>query len=237
MEQNNLKISKRLIDIAGFLPEGASFADIGSDHAYLPCYVCLRDKSAKAVAGEVNQGPFDSARKNIKKLGLEQQITVRLGDGLQVIKDSDELEQVVIAGMGGGLIAQILNDGKPKLHSVQRLILQPNVNARKVRIWLEKHGFVLVEERILEEKGHLYEILVADRLAANPYVEGLMEKQLLLGPFLLQEKSPVFYKKWEVEKNKLQRVISQMEQSANTDQYKIRQFRKELKWIKEELIP
>ena len=235
MEQLNIKLSKRLIEVANYLPKGATFADIGSDHAYLPCYVCLGDPSATAIAGEVNQGPFDSAQANVRLHGLTERITVRLGDGLNVLEQADDIQQVVIAGMGGGLIKQILSDGKAKLETVYRLILQPNVNARKLRIWLREEGFKLTEERILEENGHIYEILVADREGAEPYEEGLLEKQFLFGPYLLKNKTSVFYKKWRKEADKLQLVIEQMEQATHPDAERINQFRQELAWMEEEL--
>src|SRR5688572_1442382 len=118
MEQ--FRLSKRLKEVAAFLPRGAWFADIGSDHAYLPCFICSGDSTSKAIAGEVNRGPFESAQKNVRKLGLEHQIEVRLGDGLEVIHLSDQIKQLVIAGMGGGLITKILVEGKDKLVSVER---------------------------------------------------------------------------------------------------------------------
>src|SRR5690625_254647 len=98
-----INLSKRLTTIATFLPSGAYFADIGSDHAYLPCYVCIHDKEARAIAGEVNEGPYNSACETVKAYELNNQIEVRLGDGLHVI-DNEQIKQVVIAGMGGSLI-------------------------------------------------------------------------------------------------------------------------------------
>ncbi|GGN66138.1 MULTISPECIES: tRNA (adenine(22)-N(1))-methyltransferase [Oceanobacillus] len=236
MKQLNFKLSKRLIDVANFLPTGATFADIGSDHAYLPCYVCSHDPTATAIAGEVNQGPFDSAQANVRLHGLAGRITVRLGDGLDVVREADDIQQVVIAGMGGGLIKQILSDGKDKLDTVNRMILQPNVDARKVRIWLHQEGFLLTEERIMEENGHIYEILVADREGSDPYKDEIMDKQFLLGPYLLKDKSPVFYKKWRKEADKLSLIITQMEQANNPDLKRINQFKRELIWMEEELV-
>jgi len=235
MGETQLLLSERLIQLAEYLPKGARFADIGSDHAYLPCYVCLRDESALAVAGEVNKGPFQIALQNVRRYGLEERISVRLGDGLDVIDEPDEVRQIVIAGMGGGLISDILEKGKAKLSPVSRCILQPNTNARRVRIWLHEHGFSLVKEELIEEKGHIYEVLVADRGEKSPYTEQLMDKQLLFGPFLLEGKSAIFRKKWKQEQKKLEQVTEQMKQAAEPDVTKIRQFRKELTWIKEEL--
>lgn len=235
METAHIKISKRLLEISRLLPKGAKFVDVGSDHAYLPCYVCLQDEKASAIAGEVNVGPYNSAVENVKKYGLEKRISVRLGDGLEVVKPEDHYKQLVIAGMGGGLITQILEEGKDKLSPMEKLILQPNINSRKVRVWLKQYGFILVHERILEENGHIYEILVAERTGKDPYEESIIEKQLLFGPYLLLEKPQLFQTKWLNEGKKLAKVIEQMKQATNPDYKKIGQFEKELEWIKEVL--
>lgn len=235
MERYHLKLSERLQNVADFLPKGARFADIGSDHAHLACYICLKDSSAQGIAGEVNQGPYESAVKNVKKHHLESQISVRLGDGLEVIHEEDEVNQVVIAGMGGGLITQILNESKEKLAAIDLLVLQPNVDARRVRIWLLANKFVLLDERILEENGHIYEILVAARSGTSPYHESILEKQLLFGPYLLHEKSPIFYDKWQEEAKKLERITGQMKEAKELETDKIKQFTKEINWMKEEV--
>lgn len=234
MEYKNMKLSQRLIHVASFLPKGAVFADIGSDHAYLPCYVCLKDETATAIAGEVNVGPYESAKNNVRKSGLHNRIDVRLGNGLEVLNE-DEIEQIVIAGMGGALIVDILEEGHLKLENVKRIIAQPNIDARKVRVWLHEHNFNISAEQILDEKGHVYEILVADRDAETPYNDELIAKQFLFGPFLLEKKSTAFHKKWYYEKENLNAIINQMKRASKLDIPKIKQFSKELTWIEEEL--
>src|SRR5699024_6975282 len=109
MDQKN-NFSNRLKTIASFLSTGTFFADIGTDHAYLPCYVCLNDKQARAIAGEVNEGPYQSACETVRSHHLTEQIEVRKGDGLHVLKQ-DPVDELVIAGMGGALITNILNNG------------------------------------------------------------------------------------------------------------------------------
>lgn len=235
MLQEPVKLSKRLKSVAKFLPAGVKFADIGSDHAYLPCYVCMKDPAALAIAGEVNEGPFESAKENVKIHGLETRVSVRLGNGLDVIEVEDRVDHVVIAGMGGALITEILHAGKAKLAQVDRLILQPNIEARKVRQWLYGNGYHLTAEQMLEEKGHIYEILVADRQGSNPYDEAIMDKQFFFGPYLLKEKSPVFLKKWRMEKEKLTSIVIQMKKAETPNLEKIKQFTKELTWIEEVL--
>ncbi|PAV29044.1 tRNA (adenine(22)-N(1))-methyltransferase TrmK [Virgibacillus profundi] len=233
---NSIKLSKRLSKVASYLPEGALFADIGSDHAYLPCYVCLHDNTAKAIAGELNVGPYNSAVDTVNQHELSKVIEVRLGNGLQIL-NKGEVRQLVIAGIGGPLIKTILDEGIQKLDGVERIIAQPNIDAGNVRKWFYENGFTITNEAILEESGHIYEIVVADKnAAANPFEADDLEKQLLFGPLLLKEKTEVFFYKWKTEYEKLQRVIDQMNKATIKNDKKIQQFQKELKWMKEVLM-
>ncbi len=232
---NTIKLSERLSTVATFIMEGAVFADIGSDHAYLPCYVCLYDCNAHAIAGEVKEGPFNSALETVNKYGLSSRIQVRLGDGLHVLQDK-EVNQLVIAGMGGSLIRSILEDGKDKLSGVQRIIAQPNINERNVRTWFYENNYTITYEKILEESGHIYEIIVADKQAGkSPYSTDLLQRQLLFGPLLLKHKTETFINKWNNELSKRIRVIDEMKKAKEQNQNKINEFEKELSWVQEVL--
>lgn len=204
-----IALSERLKKVTTYIPIESVIADIGSDHAYLPCYAVQKELIKSAIAGEVNQGPFDSALSQVKALRLENQIEVRLGDGLEVIFPN-EVNVVVIAGMGGQLISNILNRGKARLKGVQRLILQPNMGAKFIREWLEANGWALITEAILEEDEKIYEILVAER---TEITKPLSDAERLLGPFLMREKSETFIKKWEREQSNWKRIVNQLEQA------------------------
>lgn len=233
-----LIISKRLQFIATLINEKKLFADIGSDHAYLPCSICLKHKEARAIAGEVVQGPYNSAVETVRKYQLEDRIDVRLGSGLTVLNEEDEVSDIVIAGMGGTLISQILLADSEKLQRVERLIIQPNNNEQKVRETFLELGYVLTAEYILEENGLIYEILLAEQIdltnRIDPYNLADKEKQLLFGPFLSEEKSPVFKQKWNKELQKIKHTIKQMEQSEDELVHnKINKFKQKISWIEE----
>lgn len=226
---NEKVLSKRLERVAHYLPKGAFFADIGSDHAYLPSAVCVRDSTAKAIAGEINEGPYQSAIAQVKSLSLTKQISVIKGDGLAVIVGYP-VKQIVIAGMGGGLIRSILTKDINLLTSVERIIVQPNIDTNVLRAWFDENNFSLCAEEIIKEDGHIYEILVADKgLEQSVYQD--KELEFMFGPLLSKEKSKVFIEKWQLEQQKLARIITQIQEATVVDLKKIERFEKQIQII------
>ncbi|WP_137657277.1 tRNA (adenine(22)-N(1))-methyltransferase [Listeria newyorkensis] len=195
---NEQQLSERLEKVVSYVPAGSRIADIGSDHAYLPCYAVQKGQVKFAIAGEVVEGPFQSATKQVKSLDLVKEIAVRKGDGLAVIEQEDAIDTIVIAGMGGALIRSILEADPAKLAGVKRLVLQPNIAAHQLREWGEVNQWGLTAETILREDNKTYEILVLEP-SENAVVYSDAER--LLGPFLMREKSAVFQAKWEHEWN------------------------------------
>lgn len=210
---NTKQLSERLAAVASFVPKHAVLADIGSDHAYLPCYLAKQGRITKAIAGEVAQGPMESSLHNVRAEGLEQQIDVRLADGLAAIKAEDQVDTVTIAGMGGTLIATILEEGKARLHTVQRIIAQPNIHSVAVREWAAANGFFIADEDVVKEDGKIYEIIVLDRGTAS-----YTEADLLMGPFLRERCSEVFREKWQRELQEWNRILAALEQAEQTDE-------------------
>ena len=198
-------ISKRLELVASFVPQGTILLDVGSDHAYLPIELVERGQIEGAIAGEVVEGPYQSAVKNVEAHGLKEKIQVRLANGLAAFEETDQVSVITIAGMGGRLIARILEEGLYKLANVGRLILQPNNREDDLRIWLQDNGFQIVAESILEEAGKFYEILVVEvgqmKLSAS---------DVRFGPFLSKEVSLVFVQKWQKEAAKLEFALGQI---------------------------
>ena len=198
-------ISKRLELVASFVPQGAILLDVGSDHAYLPIELVEKGQIKGAIAGEVVEGPYQSAVKNVEAHGLKEKIQVRLANGLAAFEEADQVSVITIAGMGGRLIARILEEGLDKLAYVERLILQPNNREDDLRIWLQDNGFQIVAENILEEAGKFYEILVVEAGQMK-----LSASDVRFGPFLSKEVSPVFVQKWQKEAEKLEFALGQI---------------------------
>ncbi|HEL9634776.1 TPA: tRNA (adenine-N(1))-methyltransferase [Streptococcus suis] len=212
------RLSKRLATVADYVPQGARLVDVGSDHAYLPLFLVEQGRIGFAVAGEVVQGPYQSALQNVEQAGQSDKISVRLANGLAAVELADHITTVTIAGMGGRLIADILEAGKDKLVSVERLILQPNNREDDVRRWLVAHDFQLVAEEILEENDKIYEILVAEKGNVD-----LTADQLRFGPYLLEDQSTTFQKKWLKELDKLTYALEQVPLERQADRSAISQ--------------
>ena len=134
-----MKLGIRLLTVADMVGETGSMADIGSDHALLPIWLLEEGKIRHAIAGELGNGPFSRAREAARSSGWAEKLTVRQGDGLQVLQPG-EVETVVIAGMGGDLMAEILGYDPEKSRSFPRYILQPMKHEAVLRRWLTDAG-------------------------------------------------------------------------------------------------
>ncbi|PAB58910.1 tRNA (adenine(22)-N(1))-methyltransferase [Anaeromicrobium sediminis] len=163
-----MKLTKRLDKIAKFVKEGAKIADIGTDHAYIPVYLAEKNIVNKAIACDVNEGPLNIAKKNIKENELEDKIETRIGSGLKPLK-MGEVDTAIIAGMGGLLISTILEESIEIAKSLDRLILQPMVAQEELRIWLNENGFTIEKEALVKDEGKMYEVIVAK--VGHEYIE------------------------------------------------------------------
>lgn len=223
-------LSARLACVASLVPAGARVADIGSDHAYLPAALVLDGKIDFAIAGEVVKGPYENAVHEIKDHQLEGQVIPRLADGLAAIEPADKVDTITIAGMGGSLIASILEKGKDKLTEIKRLVLQPNVGESQLREWLMNNHYQIMTEKIIEEDNHIYEIIVAEP-SVVPFRYSKYE--LDFGPFLLENKGPIFKKKWQEYLQREAHVIDQMQKAQQPPVKKINEINQFLSQVKE----
>lgn len=231
---NEQKLSLRLERVASFVPENAVVADIGSDHAYLPAWLCLSNKITKAIAGEVVKGPYESAVALVNARGLQDKISVRMADGLEVIKKEDQVTAITICGMGGSLIRDILDRGKNKGHlfGEERLILQPNIGEYSLRKWLQKESYHIEAEEILEEDGKIYEIIVAEKKESPTEYS---EKELYMGPLLSQQVNPIYRKKWAFQLEKKETILTSLKKAKQPNLDKVREIQEKILWMKEVL--
>ncbi|MEK0313027.1 tRNA (adenine(22)-N(1))-methyltransferase [Cohnella sp. 56] len=228
------KLSKRLATLASWVRPGARFADIGTDHALLPVFLALNGTVSRAVAGDVNAGPAEAARRQVASAGVGHIVSVRHGDGLSVLSPG-EVDTVCIAGMGGSLMVRLLDEAGAALSDVTTLILSPHVAEDQVRRWLQAHRYVLEREAIVEEDGESYTLLRAVRADNEAQSESrhlaLYDPLLLgegnkavptnllyeMGPLLLRSTDEAFFNKWRAELVKRERIAQGMRQSESAD--------------------
>lgn len=225
-------LSLRLERVTQYVKKNDRIADIGSDHAYLPCALVLDGTIDYAIAGEVVDGPYQSAKFQVAELGLEDKIDVRFGNGLEVVELEDGITAVVIAGMGGMLIASILDAGYEtgKLSGKERLILQPNVGEVTLRKWLSEHNYEVMAEEVVEENDKLYEIMVAEKSAISVKVT---EADLQFGFILREKPSPLFKKKWQGELKKNHYIMESLEKSKSDQTENLKAVKETIQDIEE----
>lgn len=222
----------RLNSLAQMVDQGARIADIGTDHAYLPIQLVKENKIQFAVASDVASGPIENAKKDIAAAGLDGNIETRLGAGLDTINSADQIDTVIIAGMGGKLITQILNDAWLKDSIFKTLILEPNIGEPGVRKWLMSHNYQIKREKIIAEAGHTYELIKAEK--TNKIVK-LTEKELFFGPEILTEKNEVFYQKWRGQLAYHKKLLLNLNKAKEKDLVYMHKIESEIKMIEEEI--
>lgn len=234
-QMNEEQLSKRLEKVASYITKNERIADIGSDHAYLPCFAVKNQTASFAIAGEVVDGPFQSAQKQVRSSGLTEYIDVRKGNGLAVIEKKDVIDTIVIAGMGGALIRTILEEGAAKLAGVTKLILQPNIAAWQLREWSEQNNWLITSEAILREDNKIYEIMV---LAPSKKPVAWTKQEIFFGPCLLKDQSAIFKSKWRHEANTWQNIIQTISNNqpvSPENQAKIRELEHKIALVEDVL--
>ena len=154
------KLTARLQKIAAQVTIGHRVADIGTDHGYIPVYLLKNKISPFVIAGDINERPLKCAEDNIAFNNLSHCIETRLGNGLSILKPK-EVDTIIIAGMGGLLISELLNSSKEIVQNLDTLILQPMQAQSELREYLVGNGFIIEKDILVREGRHIYEIIVA----------------------------------------------------------------------------
>ena len=161
-----IKLTPRLQAAASLVRSGAAAADIGTDHAYLPAYLCQTGKIPRAIATDVRKGPLENAAKTLEEHGLSDRVSLRLSDGLESF-GPDEVNEILICGMGGILIADILSRAAWLCEKDVHLVLQPMSHPQFVRAFLCEKGFYIDRELYVREGRRVYLCLSAVYTGVN----------------------------------------------------------------------
>lgn len=155
-------LDNRLMTISNMVTKKGTLLDVGTDHGYLPVYLIKNNLIDNAIASDVSMGSLGKAIKVVKEENLSEKISTRHGSGLNVIKIGDSIDTVVIAGMGGILISQLIGE---KLEYVMRnnieFIVQPVQQPEVIREFFYKNGFEITQETITKAESKIYHVIKA----------------------------------------------------------------------------
>lgn len=206
-----MELSQRLKTVAS-LVKYRSIADIGTDHGYIPCYLAYQNNIDKAIACDVNKGPLNKASENVSHYNFGEIIETRLGSGLEPL-NKGEAETVIIAGMGGLLICDILKKGADKVQDIKQLILQPQRDIYSVRKLIHQLGFKIDDELMLCEGGKYYNIISAVK-GSEYYTD---ELYYYFGKKLIGSKSPVLKEYVTLRLNKYQSILENASRKSESN--------------------
>ena len=154
-----IKLSNRLQTIADIVEKDASVIDVATDHGHLPVYLALTGLARRIIASDMSAGSLEAAHRTAAKFGVTDKIKFIVAPGLAGI-DEDDVETIVIAGVGGETILGILDDA-PWTKRGKKLVLQPQTKIETLRCWLKDAGYAIQEEKLVADKGRTYTVLIA----------------------------------------------------------------------------
>ena len=191
-----IKLSKRLLSIANLVDDNSKVVDIGCDHGLVSIYLAMNKQNISIIASDINQNALDNAIKNINKYHLEDKIKVCLSNGLDNI--NDEIDTIIISGMGGHTIIDILTNNQEKLNTVNNIIIQSNNDIEYVRRKIVKLGYYISKEELILDKNIYYTVILFTK-GKKKYTN----KEYYFGPILLKENSKIFIERKNKEYTKL----------------------------------
>ena len=211
-----IKLSSRLTAIMSLVPIDTNILDIGCDHGLLDIAIYQNSISKKIIASDINIEALNNAITNIKKNHLEDYIETRLGNGLEVITKKDDIDTVIISGMGAHTIIGILKNNKEKLKNINTIIIGSNTKNYLVRKELLKLGFYIDQELVVKDNKKYYIII--------KFIKGkkkYSKKELTFGPILLKEKTKIWEEYFKIELEKLFIIKKLLPKNKVIERYKI----------------
>jgi len=191
-----INLSKRLAMVASFVRSDAKIVDVGCDHALLDIYLAERYPHLKAIAIDLREGALAQARSNVIKYQMGEVITLRLGDGLDVV-DKNEIDTIAISGLGCPKIIDILTKDKHKLDNVDDIIIQSNTDYYDVRKNICLMGYYIDDEVLVKESDIIY-LIIHFKRGSKEY----SEDDYLFGPFLRLNKNDLYKELIQIDINK-----------------------------------
>lgn len=216
-----MKLSPRLLYISSFISNDMIIADIGSDHGFLPYYLLENKIIKKAYACDNKIGPFNNL-KNTFQNKFENQIEINLSDGLKNVPNY--VNTIIMAGMGGDLIINLLKRDSIKLKNISYLVLSPQSNIPLVREYIINNGFQIIDEGLVID-DNIYSVIKC--IKGN---QQLNEKELYFGPILLKNKNEIFFKLYKKRIDEINNILTK-----NISKERCQELNNELNLIKGEI--
>lgn len=234
------RIPKRMLAIADLVDVSRVLADVGCDHAYISINLLEKGKVERIIASDLREGPLNIARDNIRLYGFEDRIETRLCAGLCGY-EAGEADTILISGMGGMLVKEILSESIDVVRRADTLILEPQSDLRVVRAYLKDIGFEIIDEDMLNEGGKYYQIIKAvkskERIEDCDDLGAMAENEF--GPILIKKKHPVLLEFLKKRKHHFERLLqnkSFLTSQSATNNDRIAIIENELNMVKEALI-
>ncbi len=219
-----VRLSKRMEAAARLVPKQMKLVDVGCDHGYLPIYLVQNGKISSAIAADINPGPIERARHNIRQFGLEQKIDTRCCDGLKGILP-EEAEVISICGMGGNLMQKILTEAPQTVTHAKALVLQPQSELFKFREFLSRNCFLVEAEDMVFEEGKFYNMFRVVHGTASYHTR----VDHRLGKLLFEARHPVLLQYMKKKKREDEAILTRIAASGNAG------HEERIQTIKEEL--
>lgn len=216
-----VKLSNRLLAVASFVTDGNVLADVGTDHGYIPIFLVQEKRIPRAIAMDINAGPLERAKEHVDMYGLKYYIETRLSDGVAALTPG-EVDTVLVAGMGGGLVMHILEEGKEVCRQAKELVLQPQSELERVRAYLWSNGYVILEENMVLEDEKFYPMM---RVVYENVIDTKNAENLLFcryGKHLLEQKNEVLKQYLEREENLYAGILGNLTQTTVSEKTKER---------------
>jgi len=216
-----IKLNKRLDGVLSLVEEHKSVIDIGCDHAFLSIAIYEKKNPKKVIASDNKQGPLDGALENIKKFNLENKVILKLGDGVDPIEE--DIDTIVISGMGGLTTVGILKYKTDLYKNVDTIILSPNTDSDFVRYEICKLGFYIDDEILVRDNNFIYPIIRFKR-GKKKY----KKIEYILGPVLIEKKEKIFIEYLKSLKETKEKILISLPKKYF---WKKKQLKRELKEI------
>ena len=231
-----VKLSKRLTAVASMVCQDQILADVGTDHGYIPIYLMEQGRITGAIAMDIGKGPLERAKEHIKMSGMGDYIQTRLSDGLAALQVG-EVQSIVVAGMGGGLVIHILEEGRKVAQAVEELILQPQSELEKVRDYLRENGYTVEAEDMVFEDGKYYPMMrvhyqaeknedadkaIKDMENSKEQKKSRYKVECLYGRYLLMEKNPVLHQYLEKERQVFENILDNLFKQPESEKIAVR---------------